>query len=114
LHLPLTRETRHLIDLDAIASMKRGAMLVNAARGGLVDEAALGEALATGALSGAALDSFETEPLPADSPLLDAPNLILTPHSAHYSRESFRETIHTACEDVARVLCGDEPRFALN
>lgn len=114
LHLPLTPETRHLIDRAAIASMKRGAMLVNAARGGLVDEDALRDALARGVLSGAALDSFEAEPLATDSPLVELENLILTPHAAHYSRESFRETIHRACEDVVRVLRGEDPRYPVN
>jgi phosphoglycerate dehydrogenase-like enzyme len=114
LHLPLTPETRHLIDRSAIESMKEGAMLVNAARGGLLDEDALRDALESGALSGAALDSFETEPLPADSALAGVENLILTPHAAHYSRESFRETIHKACQDVARVLRGEDPHYPVN
>ena len=80
LHVPRTRETTHLIDAAAMASMKRGACLVNAARGGLVDEAALLDALADGHLAGAALDTFATEPLPADSPLRAQANLVLTPH----------------------------------
>jgi D-3-phosphoglycerate dehydrogenase len=80
LHVPRTKETTHLIDAAALASMKRGAYLVNAARGGLVDEAALIDALDSGQLSGAALDTFATEPLPADSALRAQPNLVLTPH----------------------------------
>ena len=80
LHVPRTKETTHLLDAAALASMKRGAYLVNAARGGLIDEAALLDALDSGHLAGAALDTFATEPLPADSPLRTRPNLVLTPH----------------------------------
>lgn len=80
LHVPLTGGTRHLINADAIRKMKKSAYLINCARGGIVDEAALLEALDHGRLAGAALDVFETEPLPADSPLLKSERLVLTPH----------------------------------
>ena len=80
LHVPRTKETTRLVDAQALARMKRGAYLVNAARGGLVDEAALLEALDNGQLAGAALDTFATEPLPGDSPLRAHPKLVLTPH----------------------------------
>jgi D-3-phosphoglycerate dehydrogenase len=80
LHVPRTKETTRLVDAQALARMKRGAYLVNAARGGLVDEAALLEALDAGQLAGAALDTFATEPLPGDSPLRAHPKLVLTPH----------------------------------
>ena len=80
LHVPRTKDTTHLIDAAALASMKRGAYIVNAARGGLVDETALLDALDSGQLAGAALDTFATEPLPADSPLRAQSNLVLTPH----------------------------------
>jgi D-3-phosphoglycerate dehydrogenase len=80
LHVPRTKETTRLIDAQALARMKRGAYLVNAARGGLVDEAALLEALDAGQLAGAALDTFATEPLPEDSALRAHPKLVLTPH----------------------------------
>jgi (S)-sulfolactate dehydrogenase len=90
LHVPLTSGTRHMIDAARIASMKRGAILVNAARGGVVDEASVARALRMGRLGGAALDVFETEPLTADAArvLADAPNLILTPHIAGVTAES--------------------------
>ena len=80
LHVPRTKETTRLIDAQALARMKRGAYLVNAARGGLVDEAALLDALDAGQLAGAALDTFATEPLPEASPLRAHPKLVLTPH----------------------------------
>lgn len=80
LHIPRTKETTHLLSEERMRMMKPGSMLVNAARGGLVDEAALIKLLDEGHLAGAALDTFVTEPLPADSPLRDQPNLVLTPH----------------------------------
>ena len=88
LHMPLTPQTRHLIDAARLACMKPEAVLVNAARGGIVDEAALAAALRNGRLSGAALDVFETEPLGADSVLADVPNLLLTPHIAGVTADS--------------------------
>jgi (S)-sulfolactate dehydrogenase len=90
LHVPLTRETRGLIGRDALARMKRDAVLINAARGGVVDETALADALKAGALGGAALDVFDEEPLPAGRGAVFAgcPNLILTPHIAGVTQES--------------------------
>jgi (S)-sulfolactate dehydrogenase len=90
LHVPLTPQTRHLIDTEALATMKPGAVLINTARGGVVDEAALAEALRDGRLAGAALDVFEQEPLSAGSVLDGVPNLILTPHIAGVTREANR------------------------
>lgn len=90
LHVPLTPQTRHIIDAPALAQMRSGAMLINTARGGVVDEAALAEALAAGRLAGAALDVFEVEPLSAEQGARFAglPNLILTPHIAGVTEES--------------------------
>ena len=88
LHVPLTGTTRHLVGSDAIAAMKHGACIVNTARGGVLDETAMAEALASGRLGAAALDVFEDEPLPAHSPLAGVPNLYLTPHIAGLTEEA--------------------------
>lgn len=82
LHLRLTDETRHLIDADVLAAMKPGAMLINTSRGPVVDESALVVSLQSGHIGSAYLDVFETEPLPASSPLWSMPNVIVTPHSS--------------------------------
>jgi phosphoglycerate dehydrogenase-like enzyme len=82
---PETAETRYLIGAPEIATMKRGARLINVGRGSLLDEAALVQALESGALGGAALDVAQTEPLPAESPLWKAPNLFITPHTSGVS-----------------------------
>jgi D-3-phosphoglycerate dehydrogenase len=79
-HVPLTEETTGIIGRDSLGRMKRSVFVVNASRGGVVDEGALADALHGGVIAGAALDVYELEPLPADSPLRDAPNLVLTPH----------------------------------
>ena len=88
LHVPLSRTTWHLIGAREIAAMKRGACIVNTARGGVLDEAAMADALASGRLGAAALDVFENEPLPARSPLHEIPNLYLTPHIAGLTEEA--------------------------
>lgn len=108
LHVPLTHDTRYLITAGRLARMKRGAVLVNTARGGVVDEPALGDALRSGHLGGAALDVFESEPLPAGSPLAGAPNLILTPHVAGVTRESNARVSAMVAEKVAAFLTNRE------
>ncbi len=106
LHVPLTDQTRHLIDAEAIVRMKPGAILINAARGGVVDEKALAAALKDGKLGGAALDVFETEPVSAQSGahLADIPNLILTPHIAGLTDEANLRTSDLTAANVRSVL----------
>jgi len=103
LHLPLTPETERMLDARR---MKRGAILVNTARGGLVDEAALVEALKSGHLSAAGLDVFAAEPPPADSPLLQLPNVIATPHLAWLTQETLERSLGAALENVRRLKAG--------
>jgi D-3-phosphoglycerate dehydrogenase / 2-oxoglutarate reductase len=114
LHAPLTPETHHLLGAEEIALMRPGAFLINVSRGGLVDQAALVRALRHGTLAGAALDVMESEPPMPDDPILAAPNVLLTPHSAHYSIESFDTVRDRAIENVVRVLSGQDPLSAVN
>jgi D-3-phosphoglycerate dehydrogenase len=114
LHVPLLESTRHLLDTAAIATMRPGAIVVNVSRGGLIDEHALAAALADGHLFGAGLDAFEHEPLESDSPLRDLDNVVLTPHSGHWSEESWTETKRKAVEDMLRVHQGEQPRYPVN
>jgi phosphoglycerate dehydrogenase-like enzyme len=114
LHVPLTDSTRGMIDADAIAQMPAGSVLVNVSRGGLVDEAALATALENGHLAGAGIDVFVNEPLEAGNPLLTAPRILLSPHAAHYSAESFDETRQKVFDEAARVLLGEPPRYPVN
>jgi (S)-sulfolactate dehydrogenase len=104
LHVPLVPATRHLIDARRLAAMKRGAVLINTARGGVVDEAAVAAALASGQLGGAALDVFDAEPLPAGSPLAGAPNLLLTPHVAGLTQEANTRVSTMIAERVLAAL----------
>jgi len=107
LHVPLTAGTRGMIDAAKVARMRAGAVLINTARGGIVDEVALARALRSGRLGGAALDVFEHEPLPAGSPLAGCPNLILTPHIAGVTRESNARVSALIAEQVAAFLAGN-------
>jgi (S)-sulfolactate dehydrogenase len=104
LHVPLTPATHHLIDAAKLALMKRDAVLINTARGGVVAEVALAGALRAGQLGGAALDVFEDEPLRAGSPLAGCPNLLLTPHVAGVTLESNRRVSALIAESVAAAL----------
>jgi (S)-sulfolactate dehydrogenase len=108
LHVPLTEETRHLIDAGAIAAMRKGAVLVNSSRGGVVDETALAAALSAGRLAGAALDVYETEPLTREAGRIFAglKNLLLTPHIAGVTVESNRRVSKVTMDNVRRVLEG--------
>ncbi len=107
LHVPLTPDTRGLFDAGRLARMKQGAVLINTARGGIVEEAALADALRSGRLSGAMIDVFEEEPLPAGSPLADAPNCLLTPHIAGVTRESNIRVSAVVARKVAECLRGE-------
>ncbi|MBW1778153.1 MAG: hydroxyacid dehydrogenase [Deltaproteobacteria bacterium] len=111
LHVPLTRETRHLMDGRAMAQMKKGAVLVNASRGGVVDEEALAKALSSGRLAGAALDVYETEPLTkaAGEIFVGVNNLLLTPHIAGVTVESNIRVSNVTMENVRRVLEASQP-----
>jgi len=111
LHLPGTKENENMIGTETIAKMKPGARLINAARGSLVDEKALCEALQSGRLAGAALDAFKQEPPAADSPLLKAPHLILSPHVAALTKETNRMAARTALHSILSVLSGGEPDY---
>jgi phosphoglycerate dehydrogenase-like enzyme len=114
LHLPLGDDTRGLVATDAIASMKRGAILVNTARGGLVDEAALEEALRSGHLRAAALDVFASEP-PRGAALLSLPNVVASPHIAGISIDSIQRMTSHATESVLAVLAGSpDPTVVAN
>lgn len=106
LHIPLTAETRNLIDAGRLTAMKPDAVIVNAARGGVIDEAALAAALKAGTIAGAALDVFDVEPLKAGSPLAGCPNLILTPHIAGVTVESNVRVSSVTAANVRRILKG--------
>lgn len=106
---PLTPETTGLISRERIARMKPGALLVNVARGPVIDDAALIEALREGRIGGAALDVFSTQPLPPDHPYFSFPNVIVTPHMAGITEESMERMGVGAAEEAVRVLAGELP-----
>jgi D-3-phosphoglycerate dehydrogenase / 2-oxoglutarate reductase len=114
LHVPLTPETRHLIDERALALMKPTAFVINTARGPLVDHLALARALQAGLIAGAGLDVTEPEPIPADHPLIGQPNCLLTPHAAYYSEESVVDLQSLAAQEAVRVLRDGDPKNPLN
>jgi D-3-phosphoglycerate dehydrogenase / 2-oxoglutarate reductase len=114
IHVPLSPETHQIIGQRELTRMKPTAFLINTSRGGIVDERALAAALKEGRLGGAGLDVLSVEPPPADHPLRQAPNIILTPHLAFYSRESVIELQTKAADEVARALKGEPPRSPVN
>jgi D-3-phosphoglycerate dehydrogenase / 2-oxoglutarate reductase len=114
LHTPLTAETRHILDAARLKKTKRGVRIINCARGGLIDEAALVQALEDGHVAGAALDVFETEPLPADSPLHRAPNLVLTPHLGASTAEAQESVGIEIAQSIRAVLLEGTIRNAVN
>ena len=113
MHVPLTRATRGLIGREAIAKLKPGSIILNVARGGILDEAAVAEALASGHLAGAGIDVFEQEP-PTGSPLLDAPNTLLTPHLGASTEEAQVLVSEEVAAQVLDVLAGRSARYAVN
>jgi D-3-phosphoglycerate dehydrogenase / 2-oxoglutarate reductase len=114
IHAPLTSETRGLINAETLALMKPSAVLVNTARGPIIDLPALAEALEEGKLAGAALDVVDPEPLPADAPFYRMPNVILTPHSAYYSERSVDVVRRETLLEALQVLRGKRPRTVAN
>lgn len=114
LHVPLTTETRHLLDASRLALMKPTALLVNTARGAVVDTEALVAALQQGRLAAAGIDVFEAEPLPSDHPLLSCPNVLTTPHYAWHSRESRVKLYVMAVEEALRGVRGEPLRSCVN
>ncbi|MGF6609537.1 gluconate 2-dehydrogenase [Paraburkholderia sp. WSM4175] len=106
LQVPLTRETRHLIGAAELRAMKKSAILINASRGATVDEPALIEALRNGTIHGAGLDVFDTEPLPADSPLLAMPNVVALPHIGSATHETRHAMALNAAENLVAALDG--------
>lgn len=113
LHLPVTAATRNILGAKAIACMRPGAVLVNTARGGLMDEAALTEALRSGHLLAAGLDVFGQEPPPADHPLLGLSNVVLTPHISAGTRDAFEEKLSAALGNVEAFFAGRPIRNAV-
>lgn len=114
LHIPATPETRHIISAEALKKMKRGVFVINVSRGGLIDEAALAEAIGTGHVAGAGIDTFEEEPPSPGNPLLALDQVIVSPHAAHYSAQSYAEVRNKVFADVAAVLRGEKPKYPVN
>ncbi|MBP8122122.1 MAG: C-terminal binding protein [Caldilineaceae bacterium] len=114
LHMPLTRDNRHMINAAALAQMKPSAYLINTARGPLIDETALFEAVQTGVIAGAGLDVLSVEPPASDNPLLNEDRILITPHTAWYSEEAKVDVRRRGAEEVVRVLRNDPPRAPVN
>lgn len=114
IHLPLTAETRGLVSRERLRQMKPTSVLINTARGPIIDQPALVEALQAGWVAGAGLDVYEEETLPAGHPLLSLPNVVTTPHVAFYSEESLIDLRTLATRNVAAVLAGRRPAWVVN
>ena len=113
-HVTLTSETSHLLGAAELRLIQPHAYLINTARGGAIDEPALYQVLRDGLIAGAAIDVFEAEPLPMDSPLRTLDNVILTPHMVGHSRELMAAIPPVAVENVLRVLRGEAPLYVKN
>lgn len=109
-HVPLTPETKHVVNAELLSKFKRGAFLLNCSRGGIVDEKALFEAVSSGQLGGAALDTFETEPL-KETPLATLPNVHFTPHLGASTQEAQAKAGLMVAEQVRKVLAGEKAEF---
>ena len=114
LHIPLTKDTKYLFDYNNLIKMKKGARIINVARGGIINEDDLSKALTENKIAGAALDVFESEPLPVDSPLISAPNIILTPHLGASTREAKEGVSLSICKQVKNFLINNELDNAIN
>jgi phosphoglycerate dehydrogenase-like enzyme len=114
LHLPLTADTSGLLDGDALALMKPGAVVVNTSRGPIIDEDALVKALREGRLAAAGLDVFAVEPIPADNPLLTLDNVVLTPHVSWYTADTMRRYLAEAVDNCRRLRDGRELANVVN
>lgn len=110
LHCPLVPQTRHVINTETLSAVRPGTVLVNTSRGGLIEPTALAAALSDGTLAAAAIDVYEAEPLPGDSPLRKLDNVILTPHAAFYSTGSVAALQRLAADEVRRALTGQQLR----
>jgi glyoxylate reductase len=113
-HVPLTPLTRRLIGGEELAMMKPAAVLVNVAQGGIVDERELAKALLSGRIAGAALDVWESEPVPPDNPLLRLENVIATPHVGAGTRETLSRVLGMAFANIQRVSQGETPHHVVN
>jgi len=113
IHVPLTPETKHLISLPQFKLMKENAIIVNCARGGIIKESDLYEALSSGEIAGAALDVYETEP-PKENPLLELDNIVLTPHIAASTSEAQRDAAIIVAREIKKVFQGDSPKNVIN
>jgi phosphoglycerate dehydrogenase-like enzyme len=114
LHVPLTPQTEGMINAATLAKMKPGAILINTARGAIVDEAALVEALRSGQLAAAGLDVFAEEPVAPDNPLLRLDNVLLTPHVSWYTADTMERYLSAAVENCRRLHDGKSPYFVVN
>lgn len=111
---PLKPETHHLLDASRLGSMKQGAFLINVARGPIVDQRALVDALKSGQIAGAGLDVFEQEPIAPDDPLLELGNVVVAPHSLGYTDDLFRRCVESTCAAILDVAAGRVPEHLVN
>ena len=114
IHVPLLDSNHHMLDADKIALMKKGAILINTARGGLVDDKALLAAIDEGRLMGAGLDCVEDDPLPAGHPLLNHPNIVITPHVGGNTSDLATVMVPMIADNLKKFLHGEKPRFIVN